>query len=1069
MRTWLDQAFGRTEAKASDGARVFTVPPGQPFLASVARAILNGGLPGPGGRPPSPIELPEFTLLLPTRRAARAMQEAFLVASGGRAMLLPRIRPISEDEEELTLLSGLAAEVAIRPEELELPPAVSEIERRIALTMLVSKWSQSKRRAQARAAGDMATVAGAAGDTPAKAANLAADLCRLMDMVETEDKDFAGLAKLVPEEFSEHWQQTIEFLKIITEAWPAHLAERGLLSPVGRRNRAILAEAERLAAAPPTGPVIIAGVTGSIPATVALMRAVARLPKGAIVLPGLNPHLDEESWHAIAPADASEPGHPEHPQFGLKKLLDRLELKREDVRALGDAKASVAGQGRAELVAEAMRPSGTTGKWYAYTKRADRKKLRSALDGISLIEAPSAQDEAEVVSLILREAAETPGRTAALISPDRLLARRVAIRLEAWGIRVDDSAGRPFAKTVPGTFLDLTIAAISQGFAPADAMALLKHPLTRLGLGPFEVRRAGRALEIAVFRDVYLGQGIGGIKAALERADREFHTDERRGMAVKRLRDDDWKGAHDLVARLDAAFAPLRAVFAAGKPVPLSAIADAHMRTAEALARLPEGEADEGTSPLWREEAGTTAAAFFTGILDPSLPVLEIPAADYADLYRSLIVGENVRPRVAVHPRLFIWGPFEARLQQTDIVVLGGLNDGTWPEGGEPGPWLNRPMRATLGLPSPEEKIGYAAHDFTSFLGAERVYLTRAQKIDGVPTVPSRWLMRLQALLSGLGLADQLRPQQSWLGWARARDRIGPRIRISAPEPRPPLDLRPRKMSVTRIETWLSNPYAIFAGSILRLEKLPSLGADPDAALKGSIVHEIMSRFAEASPAALPPDPARELATIARDVLGHCGDNPRVAAFWLPRFLRFAQWFAETEPARRRGVAHVAAEVAGSLALAGPGGSFTLTARADRIDVGESGIIITDYKTGTPPTDNRIKHGHAPQLPLEAAIARGEAGFTGIAERHVTALRYIKASGGEPAGEERTVEVAEIAALADTALERLGQLIAQFDDERTPYKALRRSDFAQLYNFDDYAHLARVAEWAVAEEEDVLP
>ena len=440
------------------------------------------------------------------------MQEAFLVASGGRAMLLPRIRPISEDEEELTLLSGLAADVAIRPEELELPPAVSEIERRIALTMLVSKWSQSKRRAQAHAAGDMATVAGAAGDTPAKAANLAADLCRLMDMVETEDKDFAGLAELVPEEFSEHWQQTIEFLKIITEAWPAHLAERGLLSPVGRRNRAILAEAERLAAAPPTGPVIVAGVTGSIPATVALMRAVARLPKGAIVLPGLDPHLDEESWQTIVPADASEPGHPEHPQFGLKKLLDRLELKREDVRALGDAKASVAGQGRAELMAEAMRPSGTTGKWYAYTKRADRTKLRAALDGVSLIEAPSAQDEAEVVSLILREAAETPGRTAALISPDRLLARRVAIRLEAWGIRVDDSAGRPFAKTVPGTFLDLAIAAIAQGFAPADAMALLKHPLTRLGLGPFEVRRAGRALEIAVFRDVYLGQGSAASK-----------------------------------------------------------------------------------------------------------------------------------------------------------------------------------------------------------------------------------------------------------------------------------------------------------------------------------------------------------------------------------------------------------------------------------------------------------------------------------------------------------------------------------------------------------------------------
>jgi len=1060
VRTWLDAAFGRTGTQAPDGGRVFTVPPGEPFLTSVARAVLKGDLPTAGERAPSPLDLPEFTLLLPTRRAARAMQEAFLTASGGRAMLLPRIRPISEGEEELTLLSGLAGESALSPDELELPPAVGEIERRIALTLLVSKWSQSMRAAASHPAGEMAPFAGAAGDTPAKAANLAADLCRLMDMVETEGITFSGLADLVPEEFSEHWQQTIEFLMIITVAWPAHLAERGLLSPVNRRSRAILAEAGRLASAPPKAPVIVAGVTGSIPATVELMRAIARLPAGAIVLPGLDHHLDAESWQKIVP------DHPEHPQFGLKKLLDRLELERNAVRAL-PGQQDGASDARAELMAEAMRPSETTAKWYGYTKRADRPKLRGALQGVSLIEAPSAQDEAEVVALILREAAETPGRTAALISPDRLLARRVAIRLEAWGIRVDDSAGRPFAKTVPGTFLDLTIAAVSQGFAPADLMALLKHPLTRLGLGPFEVRRAARALEIAVFRDVYLGHGLSGIKTALRRAE-EDATGKRREAAVKRLRPEDWRGAQDLVQRLEVAFASLLAVFDPGTAQPLTAIGKAHAKSAEELSRLPEADAGEEGSPLWREEAGTAAAAFFAGLAEPELPALTVPPPDYADLYRSLIAKENVRPRVAVHPRLFIWGPFEARLQQTDVVVLGGLNDGTWPEAGEPGPWLNRPMREALGLPSPEEKIGYAAHDFTSFFGAKRVYLTRAQKIDGVPTVPSRWLMRLQALLSGLGLAEQLAPKEPWLGWARARDRIGERVRLPAPEPRPPLELRPRRLSVTRIETWLSNPYAIFASSILRLEKLPPLGTDPDAALKGSIVHEIMSRFAQAHPSSLPAGAADDLATIAREVLGHYGESPRVAAFWLPRFLRFAQWFAETEPERRRGIRAVAAEVEGKLVLAAPGGPFTLSARADRIDVGDAGIVITDYKTGTPPTDNRIKQRLAPQLPLEAAIARGEAGFTGIAERRVAALRYIKASGGEPAGEERTVDVGDIAAIADAALARLAALVAQFDDEATPYRALRRSDFAPLYKYDDYAHLARVAEWAVAEEEEVL-
>jgi len=1056
VRTSHETAAGQKGADRQGAALIYTVPPGRPFLQAIATAILKGDLPASGGRAPEPLDLPNVTLLLPTRRATRAMQEAFLTAGGGKAMMLPHIRPISEGEEELSLLSALADETTA--DSLELPPAVSEIERRLVLTMLVLKWSQAMRRDEDAAAflGPHATVAGAG--TAAQAAHLAAELARLMDMVETEKPAEAVLDKLsqlVPEEFSEHWQQTIDFLKIVTEMWPGYLAERGLLSPAARRNRAILGEAERLAAAPPDGPVIVAGVTGSIPATVELMRTVARLPQGAIVLPGLDPHLDAESWAKI-------PEHPEHPQFGLKTLLDRLGVARDDVRVLAGTEESTVQANRSALLAEAMRPSGTTGRWHAYTQSADRAAVRTALQGIHLIEAPSAQDEAEAVALILREAAETPHRTAALVSPDRLLARRVAVRLEAWGIRVDDSAGRPFAKTVPGTFLDLVVSAIAKDFAPAEVMALLKHPLTRLGLDAFAVRRASRALEIAAFRTVYLGQGLDGLATALARAEEDVAEGERRHIAVKRLWPEDWKGAHDLIQRLKAAFAPLAAVFADDSTQPLQSIAAAHVQTAEALACRPESEGEDASSPLWREEAGTAASAFFTGLLDPDLAAPQIRAADYADLYRSLIVGENVRPRVAVHPRLFIWGPFEARLQQTDVMILGSLNDGTWPEAAEPGPWLNRPMRAALGLPSPEEKIGYSAHDFVSFLGAARVYLTRAQKIDGVPTVPSRWLMRLQALLTGMELADVLPPQQPWLGWAR--DTMETRIRIDAPAPRPPVSLRPRKMSVTRVETWLANPYAIFAHDILKLEKLPELGADPDASLRGSIVHEIMSRFAQRFAGALPADPSATLAAIAEEVMADYAHNPRIAAFWLPRFKRFAQWFAETEPARRKGVAHVAAEVDGKLSVAGPAGPFTLTARADRIDQGDGGLVITDYKTGTVPSDTAVVQGQAPQLPLEAAIARSEAGFTGVPQRSVTALRYIRATGGEPPGEEHDVKAGDIATLADTAIDRLTRLIAEFDKATTPYKALRRARFA--YEHDDYAHLSRVGEWAATIEDE---
>ncbi len=484
-------------------------------------------------------------------------------------------------------------------------------------------------------------------------------------------------------------------------------------------------------------------MTGSIPATVALMRAVAEHASGAVVLPALDQSLDEESWNAIVPQ------HPEHPQYGLKKLLDGLGVARSDVKTLPGIDLDTARQSRSAFFSEAMRPSATTARWHQFAATADRNELSSALSGVSLIEAPSAQDEAETVALILREAIETPGRTAALVSPDRLLARRVAIRLEAWGIRVDDSAGRPFAKTVPGAFLALVINAVVSDFAPAETMALLRHPLCRVGFKTFDIRRFARALEISAFRSPYLGRGIGGIIAALDTAEHERDANKRTHMAARRLWKEDCDGARSLVLKVAEAFEPLTDLFATDAAHTLADLAHAHAATAEALATLPDDEAATANdqSPLWQGEAGETATRFFGELLKPETPSVEIHAADYADLYATLLARENVRERTAVHPRISIWGPFEARLQQPDVLIIGSLNEGTWPEAAEPGAWLNRPMRSELGLPSPEVEIGRAAHDFVSLLGAETVYLTRAEKVDGVPTVPSRWLMRVTALL----------------------------------------------------------------------------------------------------------------------------------------------------------------------------------------------------------------------------------------------------------------------------------------------------------------------------------
>lgn len=1082
MSTHIKSAAAERGARVA--SRVFTVPPGRPFLDCLAQAILSGDL-APGLSRDDPLALADITLLLPTRRATRALHDAFLKHAGTRAVILPRIRAIADGEDELTLLSGLAGLSTLAPDDADATPAISPLERRLVLTKLVLAWARAMRETGGDALAGLEPYSAAGGATPAQASHLAAELARLMDIIETENASLDALATLVPEAYSEHWQRTLQFLKIVTQYWPQHLAEKSFASPMASRNRTLEREIRRLLEHPPVAPVIVAGVTGSIPATADLMRAVASLPNGFIVLPGLDLGLDAASWDAIRPAAATtppsatssgteaEPAY-EHPQHGLKVLLDRLGIDRSEVATLPGAEPDRAARDRLDFIAEAMRPASTTEHWHDYAGMVDRTRLRAALSGINLIDAPNAQDEAEAIALILREAMEVPGRTAALVSPDRLLARRVTARLATWGIRVDDSAGRPFPKTVPGAFLDLVIEAAAKNFAPAELVALLKHPLTRLGLGAFEVRRAARALELAVFRTSYLGVGLDGLEASLEQAAADVAAGERRERPVRRLWDDDWTGARDLVARLRTAYAPLVALFErGGEDISLATLSQAHLAAAEAIARLSDDEIatsrDEperaATAELYAGDAGAAAATLFASFAEPTLPQLDIAAADYADLYRSLVATENIRPRVPLHPRVFIWGPFEARLQQPDVVVLGSLNDGTWPEAADPGPWLNRPMRRALGLPSPEEMIGHAAHDFTTLLGAERVYLTRAEKIDGVPTVPSRWLMRIVALLDGMGLRKFIAMDQPWLAWAQLRDALpaGGHNACAAPEPRPPLAARPRKLSVSAIETWIANPYAIFAGRILGLDALPQLGNSPDASLKGAIIHDILATFAERFPQALPDDPARELTAIARDRLAPYLGNPRIAAFWLPRFERFARWFAETEPGRRAGFARTVAEIKGETVLDLPGGAFTLTARADRIDIGSGGIAITDYKTGQPPSNAKVLDGKAPQLPLEAAIALA-GGFTGIDERSVKRLSYIRVTGGLPAGEERDAPGDDIVGLAARQRDGLEKLVTLFDDASTAYSARRRPGFR--YDFDDFAHLARVAEWSGEGESD---
>jgi double-strand break repair protein AddB len=1025
--------------------QLYTIPPSAPFLTTLARAILAGDLPTPGGAKVDPLTLPFTTVYLPTRRAARALREAFLTEAKGEALLLPRIRALGDPDEEAAII--FAAEDATEADGETGAPAIGALPRRLALMRLVLAAG----RAPAAHATEAEIESVRFVHSPGQASKLAADLANLMDAVEGEEVDLANLDQLVPDDLASHWQATVEFLQIVTEQWPRYLEDNRLVSPVARRTRLMAQETERLARGS-RHPVIAAGSTGTVPATARLLKAIASLPNGAVVLPGLDKSLDDKSWAMLAE-------HPEHPQASMAELLRKLGVTRDDVAYVPGSAPGTGARARLILANEALRPAKSTDQWQEFLSGEDfaeaRASFADALAGLRVVVAPTAHDEAEAIALILRSVIETPGKTAALVTPDRVLARRVAARLKCYDLAIDDSAGMPVARTVPGAFLDLVLGAMETDFAPPELMALLKHPMALLGRRPEEARNAAGALERGAFRDIYVGKGLAGARAALEAA----RSEDRRGPLA--LSPEDRDAALRLVADLEAAFAPLTALSAGSAPHPGTRLAQAHVAVAEALVRDDAGS----SAGLWQGDAGEALAMLLAELIDAG-GGLALSAADYPPFYRSLLAGAVIRPRLAPHPRLFIWGPLEARLQQPDVMILGSLNEGVWPRHPEAGPWLSRPMREKLGLSSPERRTGLAAHDFAQALGASEVYLTRALKVDGVPTVPSRWLQRLLALVTASKLEPMVAAPQ-WVHWARERDAVTHFKPAEAPRPCPPVAARPRKLSVTRIECWIANPYTIFAKHILKLESLKQLGAEPDAASRGQIVHRILHEFSHSFPATLPADIEGELARIADRHFDRLRGSPFVKGFWEPQFQRFARWFAATEPGRRAHISAIYSEVDGKFQLGG-GTDFLLTARADRIDVAEEGsVVIYDYKTGAPPKQKHVDDLFAPQLPLEALIAE-EGGFGDLGKCTVAGLVYISASGRHDGDAAREAGSTRPADLARQARDKLIALIARYNDPAMPYEVKRRRGpaFASRYRFDEYDHLARIQEWLTQEAEE---
>ncbi|MCW5717502.1 MAG: double-strand break repair protein AddB [Bauldia sp.] len=1018
--------------------RVFSIPAGVPFLPALADAVLSGRL--GGAAPGTPLDLAGTTILLPTRRSVRALREIFLARASRHAAILPRIRTIGDVDEEDFLLQPAAESPG---DALLLPEGVSRLERSLALTRMVLAWGRAVR-AQTAPEGGPPLVPASAAD----AVRLAADLARLIDDMETAGIPWDALNGLVPADYPGYWQLTLDFLKIAGEEWPKILAEAGLADPAARRDMLIRSEAARLETAAPAGPMIAAGSTGSIPATAALLRAIARLPNGAVVLPGLDRTLDARGWEGIG--DVAN-GAPSHPQFGLRQLLGSIGILRDDVPDLVPSPAALAA--RARIVGEAMRPAETTEAW----AEAPLAGVSDAFAGASLIVARNEQEEALAIAVALRESLETPRRTAALVTPDRTLARRVAVELRRWGIAVDDSAGQPLDGTTPGVFVRL-LAEAALTAAPVAILALLKHPLAAFGQKPSLCRIAARALEIALFRGPGRMSTIASLAADIAnvRLGMDMKSDLIIPRARRRLSKADWTAAEAMAATVSSVLGPLAKL---GK-APQLAVADAAAALVVAFDRAIDDGSGSAT-PLWDEPAGAGLATLLGGLAEASR--LELSPSEFPSFLRAAMAGATVTPGSGTDPRIHIWGTLEARLQSVDRLVLGGLDESVWPGDIRTDPFLSRQMRAAIGLPPPERRVGLSAHDFSQGLAVPEVIVTRAEKRGGAPTVPSRWLQRLTALI-GPDETKALRARgDRHVRLARGLDRVLPAevAPIRRPHPRPPVAVRPRELSITSVEKLIRDPYSVYAQRILQLEPLDPIGQRADARIRGTLIHEAFADFTREWTGRPFDDSARDrLLAIWREKFAIIADFPEVHAVWSLLAERIAGWMADWEAERDARVASRHPEIKGEFFFEAPAGKFKLNGRADRIDIFKDGSVgIYDYKTGAPPSPKQVLL-FSPQLALEGAMVSAGAFGAAFAGRSLSEVAWIALG---KAGRENPVRSAvddgvPPDSIAAQAVTMLRGLVARYDDPAHGYASQARPMFERRFP-GDYDHLARVSEW----------
>ncbi len=961
----------------SSKPRIYGLPPGADFPFALVQGLASSFQ----GRPPE--EIARVQLIVNTRRMQRRIRALF---DAGPAMLLPRVMLVTDLGEHVDLA--------------HIPPAVSPLRRRLEVAQLV------------------ATLLERDPDLAPRAAlyDLADSLSALMDEMQGEGVSPDVLMTLDVSGHSQHWDRSLKFLRIVQHYFDAAGVEMDIET---RQRRVIEGLADSWAKSPPQHPVIVAGSTGSRGATMQLMKAVAKLPQGAIVLPGFDFDMPESRWDDLEDALTAE----DHPQFRFHKLMKGLGLTRQDVREW--TINSVPNPARNRLVSLAMRPAPVTDQWMQ--EGPNLTGIEMACADVTLVEAPSQRDEALAIALRLRQAAEE-GTSAALITPDRMLTRQVTAALDRWNILPDDSAGIPLKLTAPGRFLRHVCQLFHHELTAETLLTLLMHPLTHSGQDRGTHLRLTRELELYIRRN--------GPPFPTPDSMRNWASGQKDPQAT------DW--AEWVIAQFcDQAI---------DGEQPLPDLIAGHIALAE---RIAAGQTS-GSGQLWEDKPGREATKIVAELQREADAGGNMTARDYDALFGAILSRGEVHEMLEPHPNILIWGTLEARVQGADLLILGGLNEGTWPEMPSPDPWMNRQMRLESGLLLPERRIGLSAHDFQQAIGANEVWLTRSIRSEDAETVASRWVNRLTNLLDGLpeqggktALAAMRNRGSQWLALARALEEPGATPAAKRPSPRPPATHRPTRLSVTEIKTLIRDPYAIYARHILELNPLDSLMKAPDALLRGNVIHDIMEAFV--NDVTRDPDLLTEehLMQVALPRLEKEVPWPDAATLWRARIARIAPIFLRDEQERQAFTARIETEIKTEMPLADP--PLTLVAKADRIDRdAEGGLRLYDYKTGSIPTKKQQKE-YDKQLLLQTAMLE-QGGFEKIGPGHVVRAAFIGLGANTdvvdaPLDEQSWQET----------WSRFKDLIRHYQDPANGFTA-RRSMFKDAYG-SRYDQLSRFGEW----------